>query len=201
MKMRRFRAAAVSCLAVLTVYAASAGAQSCPGDCNDNNAVAINELITGVSIVLGRTQLSACPAVDGNGNGTVSINELVAAVAASLNGCGGGGATFAEVQAIFTQKCSTVACHSGAFPANDMSLEADEAYDEIVGVEPFNLFAVDMGLLRVDPGDPDNSYLLIKVEGSVPAELGTQMPQFQPPLSEDEVGTIRSWIAAGANPE
>lgn len=192
----------LSALALVAVLAAAParGQEGCPGDCNGNGAVAINELITGVNVVLGNSDLSVCPAFDVNDSGTVTINELVAAVAASLEGCGGGEATFEDVQAIFDEKCATVGCHSGAFPANDMSLVAGEAFDEIVGVEPFNIAAAEMNLLRVDPGNANNSFLLLKVAGPLPAELGVQMPQFQLPLSEDEVRTIRDWIDAGANP-
>jgi hypothetical protein len=200
----RFGAIGLSILSVAipaVLQAPQARAQQpCAGDCNGNGAVAVNELITGVNIVLGRAQLSACPSMDVNENGTVTINELIAAVAASLGGCGSGGADFADVQAIFDEKCATVGCHSGAFPANDMSLVAGVSFDEIVGVEPFNAAAVDMGLLRVDPGDAANSFLLLKVAGPLPPVLGSQMPQFQEPLSEDEVRTIREWIETGANP-
>lgn len=60
---------------------------ACAGDCNGNGAVAINELITGVNIALGNTEVGACQAMDGNGNGVVAINELIAAVNRALNGC------------------------------------------------------------------------------------------------------------------
>jgi hypothetical protein len=53
-------------------------------------------------------------------------------------------------------------------------------------------------LLRVAPGDPDNSYLVHKVEGS--AAIGGQMPLGGPPLSAEEINLIRQWIAAGAEP-
>jgi hypothetical protein len=60
---------------------------ACPGDCNGDGSVPVNELITGVNIALGNTGVDACPAFDRNGDGMVSINELIAAVNAALNGC------------------------------------------------------------------------------------------------------------------
>lgn len=60
---------------------------ACPGDCNGNGEVAVNELITGVNIALGNSTVDACPSFDRNGDGSVSINELIAAVNAALNGC------------------------------------------------------------------------------------------------------------------
>jgi hypothetical protein len=59
----------------------------CPGDCDGTDTVAVNELVTGVSIALGSTAADACRAVDGNGDGRVSISELIAAVTSLLDGC------------------------------------------------------------------------------------------------------------------
>jgi hypothetical protein len=59
----------------------------CVGDCNGNGTVAINELITGVTIALGNQPLSACPAFDANTDQHVAINELIAAVKNALMGC------------------------------------------------------------------------------------------------------------------
>ncbi len=59
----------------------------CPGDCNGDGKVTINELITAVRIALGLATLSACPAADVNANQQAEINELIAAVNAALYGC------------------------------------------------------------------------------------------------------------------
>ena len=59
----------------------------CPGDCNGDRAVAINELVTCVGIVLGTVAADACAACDADGNGTVAVNDLVASVGRALNGC------------------------------------------------------------------------------------------------------------------
>jgi hypothetical protein len=60
---------------------------ACVGDCNNNNQVAINELILGVSISLGNGSIDQCLAFDRNDSGGIEINELVGGVSASLNGC------------------------------------------------------------------------------------------------------------------
>src|SRR5262249_38468410 len=60
---------------------------TCPGDCNGDGMVTIDELIKGVSILLEIIGFPSCPAMDVDGNGTVAINELVAAVNAALSGC------------------------------------------------------------------------------------------------------------------
>ena len=67
---------AVGCGALL--WSGVARAQvACPGDCNDDDMVAINELITCVNIALDNSPVSVCPACDVNGDGTVTINELI----------------------------------------------------------------------------------------------------------------------------
>lgn len=59
----------------------------CPGDCDGDGSVAINELITAVSIALGAQPLDACISLDLNGDGAIAINELIAGVNNALNGC------------------------------------------------------------------------------------------------------------------
>jgi hypothetical protein len=39
-------------------------APACPGDCDESGIVAINELITGVRIILGEALISACASLD-----------------------------------------------------------------------------------------------------------------------------------------
>jgi len=64
-------------------------AQDCPGDCDGNEEVAINELVTCVNIALGSVPVSTCSPCDVDGDGMVSINELIQAVNAALCGCEG----------------------------------------------------------------------------------------------------------------
>ncbi len=80
----RFAGGATALL--LTTMAVPAAAQ-CPGDCDGNGTVAINELIRGVNIALGNADVSTCTAMDVDGSGTVAINELIQAVNAALTGC------------------------------------------------------------------------------------------------------------------
>ena len=60
---------------------------SCEGDCNGDGTVAINELISGVTIALGSAPVNTCASMDASGDGTVAINELIAAVSRALDGC------------------------------------------------------------------------------------------------------------------
>jgi len=74
--------ALVACLA-----ASPLSAQLCPGDCNGDGAVTIDELVLGVRISLGEAALVACPAFDATPDGVLRIDELVRAVAAASDGC------------------------------------------------------------------------------------------------------------------
>lgn len=84
--MRRFVLGALSALTLAWTVGPARGAV-CPGDCDGNMSVQINELVTCVSIALGTAQLATCSACDVDGNGMVVINELIAAVNADLDGC------------------------------------------------------------------------------------------------------------------
>jgi len=59
----------------------------CAGDCSDNGAVSIAEVITLVNIALGTGSVSACSAGDADHDGAVSVDEIVLAVNAALDGC------------------------------------------------------------------------------------------------------------------
>jgi hypothetical protein len=71
----------------LCVAAVRVAAQTCSGDCDGNQVVTVNELVKGVNIALGTSQLGECEAFDRDQNGTVSVDELVAAVRNALEGC------------------------------------------------------------------------------------------------------------------
>ena len=111
-------------------------------------------------------------------------------------GSGGGGsafgANFSEIQAaVFTPTCATSGCHAGVNPAASLSLEAGTSYAMLVGVAS----SQDSGIQRVNPSNPDLSYLIQKLEGT--AGSGGVMPP-SGALPDADIATIRQWIAAGA---
>jgi YVTN family beta-propeller protein len=73
----------------ITIGAIPGGCHACTGDCNGDGRVVVNELVTGVRIALGQSNVETCSPMDADANGWVSVNELVAAVGAALNGCAG----------------------------------------------------------------------------------------------------------------
>ena len=59
----------------------------CPGDCDDDGTVTVDDLVKAVNVVLELQSLPVCELGDTNGDGFIMINELVQAVAALLDGC------------------------------------------------------------------------------------------------------------------
>jgi hypothetical protein len=64
-----------------------APAQRCPGDCNRNGAITIDELIILVNLALATSDTS-CPDADRNRDSEITIDEILQAVNAALGGCG-----------------------------------------------------------------------------------------------------------------
>jgi hypothetical protein len=93
---------------------------------------------------------------------------------------------------VFTPRCAT--CHQGQHISGLELEDAQRSYDELVGVPSSEVPTLD----RVEPGEPDMSYLINKLEGTPPAT--TRMPLNQPPLSQETINVIRQWIAEGAAP-
>ncbi|HIG56833.1 MAG TPA: hypothetical protein EYQ18_23180 [Candidatus Handelsmanbacteria bacterium] len=91
---------------------------------------------------------------------------------------------------IFSKSCAS--CHGGGAPAANMSLEAESVAAEIIGVTSTQL----ADLKRVDPGNPEGSYLLKKLRGDSDILKG-QMP-LDGVLPDEQIEMIREWIAGGA---
>ena len=60
---------------------------TCPGDCDHDGSVSVNELVTGINIGLGDASLAMCVKSDPNGDGKVSVSELVRGINSALGGC------------------------------------------------------------------------------------------------------------------
>lgn len=99
---------------------------------------------------------------------------------------------FQEIQdTIFTPICTT--CHIGAGAPAGLRLDAGNSYAMLVNVASAEV----PGTLRVNPGNPNASYLVQKIEGT--AAVGVRMPANGPPyLPQDRIDLVRRWITAGA---
>lgn len=96
-----------------------------------------------------------------------------------------------DIQPIFDNNgCSASSCH-GVSEEAGLDLRAGNSYGELVGVE-----ATSEPFQRVDPGDAENSYLVIKLEGR--QSVGARMPETGSPLDSIALTNIRNWINRGA---
>jgi hypothetical protein len=99
---------------------------------------------------------------------------------------------------VFAPTCSRDTCHVGPQSDHTLSLLPGEAHLDLVGVQPDNVTARRAGKLRVDPGNPDNSFLLDKLRGTLDPDEGERMPRGLAKISGREIALVEAWIAAGA---
>ena len=100
---------------------------------------------------------------------------------------------FDSIQAnIFEPLCEH--CHSGANAPVGLRLDAANSYLLLVGVPSGER----SNILRVAAGDPNNSYLIQKLEGT--AGVGERMPAGLPAVPQADINIVRQWIADGAQP-
>lgn len=117
--------------------------------------------------------------VTGTASGKSAVATLVTIMPTVLFGT--------QVQTIFTANCAVVGCHVLPNPTGNLNLTSN-ACTRIVNVTS------SAGLRYVLPGDPNNSYLMLRITGQVPP----QMPESRPPLSAADQRTIRTWIQQNA---
>ncbi len=104
------------------------------------------------------------------------------------------GVKFSTIQTtIFNTSCALSGCHTGTFPPQGLNLSEGQAYANLVGVTSQE----DPSLKRVEPGDPDRSYLYLKIIGAAGIR-GGRMPLGRDPLSDAQIDLIRQWIEEGA---
>jgi hypothetical protein len=95
-----------------------------------------------------------------------------------------------DIQPIFDRSCS---CHLGAGAPHGLDLSGGKSYGNLVNVPSAELSSLD----RVEPVEPDTSYLAWKIEGD-PRILGGRMPLGGPYLDNQTIALIRKWILQGA---
>ncbi|MBI1814884.1 MAG: hypothetical protein HYR72_07900 [Deltaproteobacteria bacterium] len=59
----------------------------CVGDCDQDGAVKVDELILGVNIALGITAIDVCPSFDANSDDAVTVDDLIAALNRAMSDC------------------------------------------------------------------------------------------------------------------
>jgi len=110
---------------------------------------------------------------------------------------GGGGpdpdATFSRVQGeVFSVSCAIAGCHVGPGPAAGLDLGPGSSYAATVRVPSSQR----SDLARVEPYEPDRSYLIKKVRGDADVS-GSAMP-LTGTLSVEQRSLLVDWVRRGA---
>lgn len=183
------------------------GTVSIAADATDNVGVAQVEFLAGTT-VLG-TDTTAPFAFDWNSttiaNGNVNLTARArdsfgnittsAAVAVTVNNTAPPAVSLADLQAnVFGPRCS--GCHTGSGSSLPSSMNLSNTQSTFASL--VNVTSVEVPtLLRVKPGDPNNSYVIHKIEGT--QTVGQRMPAGGPFLDQATIDQVRAWIAAGAS--
>ncbi len=101
---------------------------------------------------------------------------------------------------VFDKSCANTACHAAPANAGNLNLTYGLSYQDLVGRVPQNPAAAAAGMKLIDPGNPENSFLLTKLIDPTP-EQGVRMPFNAGELHSGKIDAIRTWIAAGAPQE
>jgi hypothetical protein len=103
-----------------------------------------------------------------------------------------------DLQPIFNAQC--VFCHVTGAENGGLNLSRSASYKNLVGVP-----STESPLQRIAPGNPDQSYLFHKINGTHVSVggSGASMPITDPPrlLEESQRAMIRAWIELGAPAE
>jgi len=113
--------------------------------------------------------------------------------------------TFSRVYTILQTNCAVSSCHDGTVSTRfDASGTEANVYNAIVGVAPDNAEAASKENKLIDPGYPNQSFLLRKIAYGLSQELileqdeGDAMPRYSPKLPDTEIEIVRQWILFGA---
>lgn len=101
-----------------------------------------------------------------------------------------------QIQPLFDASCAFAGCHATSdrfSPGGHLVLEQGKAWAELVD-RPSQQQGT---LRRVEPKDPDTSYLIRKLESST-GITGRRMPPGGPYFSPAEIQRLRLWIEQGA---
>lgn len=125
-------------------------------------------------------------------------------------GCGGGedgsggiqsapnAVTLQQVQsAVFTPSCALSDCHRGATAPFGLDLSAGQTLGNVVAVGSSEKPEFD----RVEPWNPTDSYVYMKVTGDLRIAGDPMPPQnLAPDLTDQQIELLRQWIEQGALP-
>lgn len=144
------------------------------------------DMLRAILFIISGVWLIGCESGNGEGldpNGRPESNSTSVALVAEYNSI---------QQNVFTPVCTV--CHAGASAPLGLRLDEANSYAALVNVSSVQ----NSSMLRVNPSNPDTSYLIQKLQGT--ASVGSQMPLGGPALPQSTIDVIRQWITDGAQP-
>ena len=168
-------------------------------DVNKDGIVNIQDLVL-VSAALGEPgDRTAEQNPDVNRDGIVNVLDLVRVSNSLGQVVPDEHSAYHDIQEyVFDKSCANSACHAAPSNSRGLSLEYGLSYNALVDVVPQNPAAADAGMKLVDPGNPDNSFILTKLMGPESPDQGSRMPFGGGMIHNGKIEAIRTWIQAGA---
>ena len=146
-----------------------------------------------LSPILAAALLAACGSGETGGVADSTGTACAPGVAGTISAGAALEPTLASIQDnVFTPSCTISGCHGGAVAA-DLRLESGASAGNLISIAS----SQNPSLIRVIPGDPDNSLLIQKLECDSPP-VGARMPLGGPYFDQETIDVIRQWIANGA---
>lgn len=136
---------------------------------------------------------------DVNRDGIVNVLDLVRVSSSFGQTAPDENSAYHDIQEyVFDKSCANSACHAAPANAFNLNLSYGFSYENLVGAVPQNPAAAAAGMKLVDPGNPENSFLLTKLMGPTVPEQGARMPFLGGMLHTGKIDAVRMWIEAGA---
>ena len=136
---------------------------------------------------------------DVNRDGIVNVLDLVRVSNSFGQTAPDENAAYHDIQEyVFDNSCANSVCHAAPANAGNLNLTYGLSYEDLVGRVPQNPAAAAAGMKLIDPGNPENSFLLTKLMGPTAPEQGARMPFGGGVLHSGKIDAVRTWIEAGA---
>ena len=170
-------------------------------DVNRDGVVNIQDLVLVASMLGQPSNRNSEQNPDVNRDGMINVLDLVRISNSFGKKEINDNSTYHEIQDyIFDKSCANSACHAAPANAGNLNLTYGLSYQNLIDRIPQNSAAVAAGMKLIDPGNPDNSFLLTKLMDTTP-EQGARMPFNAGTLHAGKIDAIQTWIAAGAPKE
>ncbi len=168
-------------------------------DVNKDGVVNIQDLVL-VAASFGKPRdRDAAQDPDVNRDGIVNVLDLVRVSNSFGQTVPDENSAYHDIQEyVFDKSCANSACHAAPANAGSLNLTYGLSYEDLVGRAPQNPAAAAAGMKLVDPGNPENSFLLTKLIGPSAPEQGARMPFGGGILHNGKIEAVQTWIQAGA---